>query len=289
MNANIIARIANVTRIANNAVVNNTPSAKEHNIMNAFKTIVTRAAQTVGLVALLSLSHTAVKADVVVDDWTPPSRVLNVPAGTTELQLKLYNDDNYSIRGAKVNITFWLGWSIDGLNFPVPGSETTVTTSPVNMTPYEDLWVSVTIPRTAPNGEAYFNNTAFNKTIFATIQSGASSFTISFQDVAPSANLQIASVKGPSNYREGTPFYAVVTNNGYAASTVQPITGSLWADAEGQVSPNYALLGSVPALQPGKSATVTFYMPTITTYGDTGYNDIKGYFTLDGEIQNFSF
>ena len=125
--------------------------------------------------------------------------------------------------------------------------------------------------------------------IFATIQSGANSFTISFQDVAPSANLQIASVKGPSNYRAGTPFYAVVTNNGYAASTVQPIIGALYANADGQVSPYYTLLGSVPALQPGKSAKVTFYMPTIVTYYNTGYSNIKGYLTLDGQTQNFSF
>jgi hypothetical protein len=56
-----------VTRIANNAVANNTiSSAKEQNTMNPFATLIRRAAKVLGLVVLLALSHAPANAQVVV-------------------------------------------------------------------------------------------------------------------------------------------------------------------------------------------------------------------------------
>jgi hypothetical protein len=281
MNANRIACIANVTRIANNAVVKSL-SAKEHHAMNAFKTIVSRAAALLGLAALAACAPHA-NAQVVVDDWVQPSHNTYVtPApNTTVLQIKLYNSNDYAVSNVPVKVTFWL---LNALGQVVSGSQSTQTITVANMSTYQDLWINVAIPFTVPGHPSYYSNTLHTQ-----IQIGSYSDTISFLDVAPSASLQMSNLTNPANDNAGRTFSVVVTNNGYAASTKQTITGDLYANAEGRVSPYYSLSGSVPALAPGKSATVTFTIPQITPYNNTGYSNLVGWLTLGAQTLNFSF
>ncbi len=141
-------------------IANNTNSiaqfAKENNTMKTFTQFACRAAATFALTGILALSHSAAKADVVVDDWIQPSHATGVAAGTTELQLKLYNSDNYSVSGLKVKVTFERTEKFLGITI-VLGS-TTVQTSAISMTAYQDKWIAVNIPTKTSNNLALLND-----------------------------------------------------------------------------------------------------------------------------------
>ena len=285
-NNSSIANINN-SSIANNNLNTNsarTASGKENTPMNRFTTLLRRAATCVGLAALLTFAHAAAKADVMVDDWIQPSHDTLVKAGTTDLQLKLYNDDSYGVSGVKAHVTFWLGEHFGGIVIPINGTQSTVYSNAVSMTPYQDAWVNVVIPHQGPNKASYIG-----KTLYATISSGSDTFTIHFVDEAPSADVQMEQITPPSNDNAGTHFTVKVSNTGYFTSKAETITGQLYANAEGRVSPYYALSGSVPILKPGQSCIVTFTMPKIVTYDNTGYSDIKGELTLGKQTLNFDF
>ena len=108
MNANITARNANITRFANNA------SIKGDKIMSAFTNTANKsfarsmasARKAVAMFALggaLTLATTIARADLKIASFVSPNQDLFAAIGSTVVEVKVTNPDNYTVSGVVIN------------------------------------------------------------------------------------------------------------------------------------------------------------------------------------------
>jgi hypothetical protein len=286
MNTNRTARIANnngianVTRIANNdTVVNTTQNAKEHNIMNACKNFVTRAAKTLGAIALLALAQAAVKAEVVVDIhpdgapfFTGPQASYNQPStgnavapGTTAMQIKVHNLDQ-SVGASGVRVQTYIYFATDVNNGWIVRAMPSTT---VNLAPGEDRWVTIDIPNESLQGKPLRGHYLYAKAIV----DSHTYWLNDFLDAACNIGIQVYAEKYNS---DGTISLTVeFTNNGYINSVAQSVTLSYMPYADGNLwtKPGTPPSETLPALVPNQAFRLTFKTASLS---DVSYSYING-------------
>lgn len=239
-------------------------------VANTIARIARRSAALLALGGLLALSHTA-QADIVVDRWVGTSQALGVPAGSTIMQLKVRNTDNYTVSGVQIATLLFTPRLRD---FTAP------TSSAFSLAPYQSKWINVVIPARGYNGTALYGQQLGGSAWL----SGKASFAINFQDVAPAANVQAGDITMTGQSNGADLFTVTFTNNGYVASQAQTATVSTWQYADGQVGQAHNQTVNIPALAVGAS-----YMVTLSSQATQGY-DIKGYVQVGtGSEVNFQF
>ena len=280
---NSSARIAHslVTRIANNSSLNanvtNNSIVKEDTSMNINTNTVSRiarraAASLLAFGGLLALSHTA-KADVEIYRFVPPAQAFQVPQGSTYVQIKAGNTDNFTVS----NLQFTVGYQYE--MWPGTFAYAYVQSSVFNLNPVghtgESLWLNIPVPVRATNGLPFYG-----KTLSADIYlNGKLMKHTSFADVAPAPNVQAVVTTTGQNPNNGTNTYSVTfTNNGYADATAAQAIVSTWLYGDGQVGPTQTQPLNIKALAVGQSVTLRFSsQPTM------GYS-VKGSVTINDKV-----
>ena len=285
MNANIIARIANnVTRIANNSIVNN---AKEHTSMNPFATMIRRTAQALGAIALLSLAQATVKADVVVEThpdgsfmFVGPQATYNEPplntvaAGATAMQIKVRNTDpNVGVTGVNIQTYIYLdtdvnnGWTVRAM--PSSGA--------FSLAPGQDRWVTILIPNTSRQGQSLRGHHLYAKAIV----DGHIYWLNDFVDASFSMDATVASITYNSDYTVSVKVQ--FTNTCHLPSLTQSVQMSYmpWAEGPLWTSPGQPAAQTLPALQPNQYAYLTFKTSSLQYLS---YSSIYGWAQIGTEV-----
>ena len=123
----------------NNRIVKENTSMNTNTVVNT-NTIARRFAALLAFGGLLAFSHSAVKADVVVDKFVGPQQTYGVMPGTTALQLKVRNTDGYTVSGVNIKTALY---KMEGL-FPV--LQASPASGAFSLGPYQSEWITIAIP-----------------------------------------------------------------------------------------------------------------------------------------------
>jgi hypothetical protein len=243
--------------IVNHAHTQNTQSAKENMKMNTRNNVVRAALCLLPLCALMTLSHRSAKADVLITSIRDPYNAVGVTTKETDLQFLVANTNSYRVSSQQVSVqlTLQVGFAYIGLH---------LASSSFSLNSLEQKWISVSIPTS-------INSLTLEGRYFQGSASIAGhSYGLSFLDIPPASDVEISKITPPTSSTKGAPFSITVTNRGSATSGSEILEAVLYEYADGQVAPSYTRKTTVPALHPGESKTVTFYL------GTTNGNETKG-------------
>ncbi|MCW3054007.1 MAG: hypothetical protein JWN14_3177 [Chthonomonadales bacterium] len=251
-----------ITRFATNLVnriarADNTSLSQKEIAMNTncFRHSVARmargAAGLFALVGLLGFSHKAASADVSIDYMVPPQETYGVMSHLTALQVKVRNNDFFSVSGLRIQTYIYRnadvnnGWSVRAM----PTSDL------FSLTPYQTKWITIFLPWNDFQGRMLMGDQLYAKAILGSHEV----WLKDFYNWYPGPDVRSGAVRSfRSNWDYSQTFSVTYTNKGRCAALPVTTTLSMWTLSNGVRGPVKTVTGKIPALEPGESTTLVF-------------------------------
>lgn len=235
--------------------------------------IVRNAAALAAFCCLMALS-TVAHSQVLIDGIVGPQQTIGVTAGTTAMQVRVHNFNNYAVSGFNVQTYIYLNTDVNNgwLVRAMPASPA------LSLAAYESRWVTLPIPTYSIQGGVLRDKRLTAKAVLL----GRETWLNNFLNTPAQQQFTTQITNVVNNQNGSRTFTLRITNNGLPIAAGQQVIVSTSLYADGAVGAALTQTRSLPALQTGQWTNLSF-----TTQPTQGYQ-IKGTISLPWQTVDFS-